>query len=268
MSSCPAGSYGDSGGRTCLGCPAECEMCASQDKCTACRSSYYLAGSRCVGADSCPSGTYPSNSLRKCADCAEACLTCYGATSGECIECNFEQGFSKGSESASECYKVTCLDGYYPEVFSATKTIQCLACDSTCATCNGEGPYKCTQCKSGYSMTVEDGLTRCSKCPSGYTTKPNGDCQGESSCKLIEICGDGKNLGMNECDDGNNVDGDGCSSDCKVEHGYECYRQAAGPDICKNIIPLIAMLKVEDKNFLKVVFNKAVTVTGSFFTKL
>jgi cysteine-rich repeat protein len=25
-----------------------------------------------------------------------------------------------------------------------------------------------------------------------------------------------------ECDDGNNIDGDGCSSTCKVEHTWEC----------------------------------------------
>lgn len=37
----------------------------------------------------------------------------------------------------------------------------------------------------------------------------------------MELCGDGKKFGL-ECDDGNNVDGDGCSLDCKTEPGYTC----------------------------------------------
>lgn len=51
------------------------------------------------------------------------------------------------------------------------------------------------------------------------------------TCKQypINVCGDGyqsngpDNLdGREECDDGNNIDGDGCSSTCRIEYGYEC----------------------------------------------
>jgi cysteine-rich repeat protein len=35
-----------------------------------------------------------------------------------------------------------------------------------------------------------------------------------SSGECVEKCGDGLNFGMLECDDGNNMDGDGCSSVC------------------------------------------------------
>lgn len=37
-----------------------------------------------------------------------------------------------------------------------------------------------------------------------------------------EICGKGKNLGTYECDDGNLIDGDGCSATCTIETGYTC----------------------------------------------
>lgn len=37
-----------------------------------------------------------------------------------------------------------------------------------------------------------------------------------------EVCGDGKNMGLVECDDGNRVNQDGCSSDCKIERNYRC----------------------------------------------
>lgn len=37
-----------------------------------------------------------------------------------------------------------------------------------------------------------------------------------------EICGDGLNYGRYYCDDGNTLNGDGCSSTCKVEAGWTC----------------------------------------------
>lgn len=39
-----------------------------------------------------------------------------------------------------------------------------------------------------------------------------------------EICGDGKDYGQYECDDGNLLMNDGCSPTCKIEHGYECIK--------------------------------------------
>lgn len=39
------------------------------------------------------------------------------------------------------------------------------------------------------------------------------------TCK--EICGDGQLFNL-DCDDGNSIDGDGCSSSCKTESGYIC----------------------------------------------
>jgi cysteine-rich repeat protein len=38
----------------------------------------------------------------------------------------------------------------------------------------------------------------------------------------VERCGDGLNFGMLECDDGNKIDGDGCSSECMVEKDWQC----------------------------------------------
>ena len=44
------------------------------------------------------------------------------------------------------------------------------------------------------------------------------------------VCGDGFIIpGVEECDDGNNVDGDGCDSSCSFEHGYQCTGQ---PSVC------------------------------------
>ena len=43
---------------------------------------------------------------------------------------------------------------------------------------------------------------------------------GEDSCETV--CGDGLQAGEEGCDDGNGVDGDGCSSTCQVEEGWTC----------------------------------------------
>ncbi len=52
-------------------------------------------------------------------------------------------------------------------------------------------------------------------CNSNFLTLRDGQC--------ISVCGDGLIAGYDICDDGNNFDFDGCSSDClKVEDGFQC----------------------------------------------
>ncbi len=42
------------------------------------------------------------------------------------------------------------------------------------------------------------------------------------SCVSLVVCGDGKILGSETCDDANEVDGDGCSAACEPEPGWDC----------------------------------------------
>jgi cysteine-rich repeat protein len=63
-------------------------------------------------------------------------------------------------------------------------------------------------CKVNYQ---EDGLGNCvptGTCISGFTYN-------SSTSLCNEICGDGLLFELN-CDDGNNIDGDGCSSICTI----------------------------------------------------
>ena len=64
-----------------------------------------------------------------------------------------------------------------------------------------------------------DSLTGCLLCKtiSGYQCNNN-------ICK--EICGDGLVVGIEQCDDKNTVDGDGCSSQCQLEPMYTCANNA------------------------------------------
>jgi cysteine-rich repeat protein len=66
-----------------------------------------------------------------------------------------------------------------------------------------------------------------------------------------EFCGDGLNYGQHECDDGNNIDGDGCSKNCNLEEGYACEGTS-----CRDITSPIAKLSyhsLEDGKFHLVV---------------
>ncbi|WP_254613994.1 DUF4215 domain-containing protein [Myxococcus sp. CA056] len=49
---------------------------------------------------------------------------------------------------------------------------------------------------------------------------------------LRPICGDGVPGGVEVCDDGNPLSGDGCNSVCQVETGYTC---AGAPSVCTDI---------------------------------
>ncbi|KAK9918751.1 hypothetical protein WJX75_006574 [Coccomyxa subellipsoidea] len=44
--------------------------------------------------------------------------------------------------------------------------------------------------------------------------------------KWLSVCGNGIVEGAEECDDGDTIDGDGCSAQCKVEAGWECTGQS------------------------------------------
>ena len=92
-------------------------------------------------------------------------------------------------------------------------------------------------CSAGLLFRREGAEQRCIACEEelGYYTKQNG-MSGERECG--EICGDGLSMGENKCDDGNSLDGDGCSSQCQIEDGYICFGgNYNSPDKCKDISP-------------------------------
>jgi cysteine-rich repeat protein len=44
----------------------------------------------------------------------------------------------------------------------------------------------------------------------------------DNSTLCVTQCGDGIKVGTEECDDGNNIDGDGCNSDCTIGNNNNC----------------------------------------------
>ena len=80
---------------------------------------------------------------------------------------------------------------------------------------------------------------------------------------MIEICGDGRNLGQYECDDGNLYDGDGCSSECRIEDGYKCTSYAYKPDVCIYIKPPTATMTLRTGNILVITFSELILSTAN-----
>lgn len=94
----------------------------------------------------------------------------------------------------------------------------------------------------------------------------------KNSTDCIEVCGDGMNFGL-PCDDSNNINGDGCSSNCQVEFGYKCIGgNSTSPDRCLNKKPITyGIFEVDaDKSFynlngnanyyFQIEFNKGFTL--------
>lgn len=93
--------------------------------------------------------------------------------------------------------------------------------DTLCAPCLDA---HCSNCSSNYLVCVD--------CTIGYHIL-NGSC--------AVACGDNITAGLEECDDGNNVDGDGCNADCTIGNNNGCpatspYRDPL-TNLCSNTCP-------------------------------
>ena len=66
----------------------------------------------------------------------------------------------------------------------------------------------------------------------GCSFDPSGVPLENANTNDNDICGDGIITGDQECDDGNIRNGDGCSSECQIEEGWEC---SGEPSVCNPI---------------------------------
>ncbi len=87
----------------------------------------------------------------------------------------------------------------------------------------------CSSCGDGSKDEGEDcdgsdlgGATCASEGFSGGSLGCRADCTLDPSGCVRESCGNGSIEGMEECDDGNTDNGDGCSAACTVEPGWSC----------------------------------------------
>lgn len=140
----------------------------------------------------------------------DGCLAIYAwENSTNCLRCDETQHFDLDGQTCK------CMDGY---TVTTQKCINIIGCLTSRTSSN---QLVCVACNV----------------PAGFITL-NGQCVCKPGFQLngticVQKCGDGT-LFYLDCDDGNNVDGDGCSSKCKVEMLYKCYNGSeTSPSICK-----------------------------------
>jgi cysteine-rich repeat protein len=90
-------------------------------------------------------------------------------------------------------------------------------------------------CVLGFTLSI--GLSACSDDPSTTVDKDvAADSVADTLADVVDPdvsgCGDGVMLGDEACDDGNVVDGDGCSATCTLETGFDC---TGVPTVCTDI---------------------------------
>ena len=128
-----------------------------------------------------------------------------------------------------------CPSGYYGDATSKS----CLACDSSCVTCNGGTANDCQSCdtaggkylSTNTCLSCDSACTTCNggthsdclTCTNGATPNPSS---GGGSCT---VCGNGVVESGEACDDNNTNNNDGCSDSCQVETGWTC---SGTPSVC------------------------------------
>jgi len=172
--------------------------------------------------DICPIRSYTASTGYQCLSCAYDCYICSSETScslcfagkfpvigGCCNVSNCAEVITNNIENTTTC--ISCLDEF---ILTSTNLCVCpsttwlitdhctnvVGCLSTIRT---NGTTKCISCKQHYNLR----LNLCT-CVVGFKAQDGSD-----AC--IEICGDGL-LFASPCDDGNLIDGDGCSSTCSI----------------------------------------------------
>jgi cysteine-rich repeat protein len=107
-------------------------------------------------------------------------------------------------------------------------------CSSTCTsepdfTCTGTHPSVCTPVDNPLCGDSGDG------CSATCTVEaPHYSCDGPvNGPSVCHLCGDGVvNLATEECDDQNQLSGDGCSDACVSEPHYSCEENTQGVSVC------------------------------------
>ncbi|CDW80137.1 UNKNOWN [Stylonychia lemnae] len=238
---------------TCRSCDPKCSSCfgISQNQCYTCAENldtgigYFQHKTSCLST--CPDGFYPDYILKICSPCKPECATCNSLNF--CTSCVY----GPYQLNDGECTHFTCLDTQYRAL---KPQLSCFECDSTCQTCQGVSKYDCLSCKAKDKFVAQQCLS-CNQQPG--MTEPLDD----SSTECIEICGDGFNYGFYQCDDGNLINGDGCSSTCSIEQGYYCTPGTKyTPSICqdnKNPTPRVSM--VTANNLIYIEFDEEVILS-------
>lgn len=261
----------DTNSNACMLCPEDTfKPVRGDEHCTPCRQNSHRVNSVDQGVPcACKAGAFEDEDLqRSCVLCA---LGTFKDTAGDhaCTACDIEQSTDEiGSTAAGDC---KCAAGSYSTDLGKCEacpigTFSAFVGDgdiSQCRIC----PYKKFQPLAGQKECLPmfvslldafepesrvvglflEGATSCAYVSRDSTSATDKICWGEQAdqtpkttrnvmSNVGEICGDGViHPILEECDDGNYANGDGCSTTCKVEHDFFCEAPLAIANITKTL---------------------------------
>lgn len=204
-------------GGKCLYCDqaiSQCILCSKSDYCTLCRD-YYMAvptgsTSFCQPCHKLMAGCLICSSAKNCTTCSVGYKMIYGCSlvpgcvsvtlsspTSTCTNCSEPEFQRTPINGTCQCTIGHLAGRYCTEIIGCTNILR-----------NSSGDY-CVSCNSMYNFELVNSTCVC---------KQYYELHGE---KCEEICGDGFLFNL-PCDDGNLINGDGCSSTCEIETGYIC----------------------------------------------
>lgn len=194
--------YATNPGSYCNTCYYTCKTCSQADLagCTSCYQSNFreLVGGP-PGSCSCNSSyiekygdplCYPcENYIPGCNTCVSPylCLTCF-------------PGFTIQPSGICQCTAGFLVSGVCTNIVGCTSLVEY------------GGTVYCTACNS--SLNFQATVNYTCECMPGYYLVNNQRC--------LSTCGDARQTAMEGCDDGNVINGDGCSSSCLTETNWIC----------------------------------------------
>ncbi|CAD8104463.1 unnamed protein product [Paramecium primaurelia] len=137
-----------------------------------------------------------------------------------CTQCKVDPNYKcqEDNNNLSFCYK--CQDHCIECIYKDSTITECLKCDSgyflkdnTCNKCSD----KCKECENtpnNCKLCITQDCSVCDNISGLYLDKQLQSC--------VTKCGDNIIAGIEQCDDGNNIDKDGCNSKCNIEKDFIC----------------------------------------------
>jgi proprotein convertase subtilisin/kexin type 5 len=135
--------------KTCLKCNTACSTCSGPVN-------------NAVQCTACSPGYYSSTVFGPCSNCFVGCATCNGLTNTSCTSCSGTYFYLTSNNSCV----TSCPALYYP----SESLNQCISCDTTCLTCDGNGPNFCTSCSAGSYLSGTQCVALCTVPMMGYVT--------------------------------------------------------------------------------------------------
>ncbi|CAD8213371.1 unnamed protein product [Paramecium pentaurelia] len=215
----------------CEQCNQNCSKCNSQFECTECIDQYYLQNTQCL---KCQIPCLECLDIQTCKTCSDNYII---DDQGKCTQCIQHCEYFIDSTNCVKCFD----EFYYHDQ-------ACIPCSDQCQTCVQDSKF-CTSCKdSNHILIKKTGIC--------YQKNNFGDLDDYNNLEQILLlqdircnqnqlligyecinqCGNGLlNEQFEQCDDGNQLGGDGCSLLCIQEDSYQCKHYVNSPSICSFI---------------------------------